>query len=469
MKYKYLKSILSLSTLVFATNVYSNTNYVQEWQEFAKNTGNAGHKKWANMLGDPSAIELSEKWTELRGYNAPQLVRNADLPKELKPGLEINSSNFKNFPWLSKYMPKATLDRIKSNEWFRWNKIVIVPTASYYMPEGTLEQTKAAVDKGIEYNATNDGNLLTPDGKHLLTQSAAVPFVHPKTGMELNWNFIAHGVSSDNLAFKPVKFNVCDSSNSLERQYEAHLFWQKFHGRTQVEPFGSVNGQKDAIEGGAVYFTKPFDIAGLSAVRIRYAAADKDDNFKAFVPSLRRTRTLTGSDGQDPLAAGLEITWDEWRSYWLKTDPENFEYKLAGEGFVLTQPETGHAYDPAEMDDSSCNVKTVELELRPVWKLEVIDRNGKYQYSKRVIYLDKENYYAQYEEMYDKKGNLWRVWDDSRDFDPKTGRAMWKNVIEWNPINKRLTHLIMESDWDAVNKGEPAPALFNIDRLRDYR
>lgn len=463
------RNLLVVSTISFSINAYSLPEYVENWSEFAKKTGDKGHAKWVEMISQPKAVALSEEWTKLRGYNAPQLVKDANLPPELKPGLEINSSNYQNFPWLEEYVPKATLDRIKSNDWFKWNKIVIVPTSSYYMPEGTLQQTKKAVDNNIQYNATADGNLLTPDGKHLLTQSAALPFIKPKNGLEANWDFIAHGVSSDNMAFKPVRFNVCDSSDSLERQYEAHLFWQKFHGRTQVEPLGSVNGQKDAIEGGAVYFTKPFDIAGLSAVRIRYADSKKDDNFKAFVPSLRRTRTLTGSDGQDPLAAGLEITWDEWRSYWLKTDPENFEYNLTGEGFILAQPETGHAYDPAEMDESSCHVKKIELELRPVWKLEVVDKKGKYQYSKRVIYLDKENYYAQYEEMYDKTGNLWRVWDDARDFEPSTGRAMWKNVIEWNPINKRLTHLIMESDWDAVNKGEPAPALFNIDRLRDYR
>lgn len=465
---KHLINTAIAISLMFSANVYAKPEYVTQWEDFAAKTGNPDHAKWAKMLGDPKALALSEKWTKLRGYNAPQLISEAEFPAELKPGLEINSGNIGQMPWLNKYLPKATLDRIKSSDWFKWNKIVIVPTSSYYMPEGTLDQTNAAVNNNIKFNATAEGNLLTPDGKHLLATSAALPFVHPKNGLELNWDYIAHGVSSDNLAFKPVKFNVCDSGNSLERQYEAHLYWQKFHGRTQAEPLGSVRGQEGAVEGGAVYFTKPFDIAGLAAVRIRYADVNKDDNFKAFVPSLRRTRTLTGSDGQDPLAAGLEITWDEWRSYWLKTNPKDFDYVLSGDGFVLTQPETGHAYDPAKMDPSSCNVDTIELELRPVWKLEVIDKNGKYQYSKRIIYIDKENYYAQYEEMYDKQGNLWRVWDDVRDFDPLTGRAMWKNVLEWNPINKRLTHLVMESDWDAIENGEPAPALFNIDRLRDY-
>ena len=215
-------------------------------------------------------------------------------------------------------------------------------------------------------------------------------------------------------------------------------------------------------------FLQPFDVRGLAAVRLRYAAADRDDDFRVFIPGLRRTRVLAGSDGQDPMAAGLEITWDEWRGYWLKTNPEAFDYKLAGEGFILAQPETGHVYNPAQRDESRCHVSKVELELRPVWILEIDDKKGDYQYSKRRIYIDKENYYLQHEEMYDRRGNLWRVWDDVRDFDPKTGQAMWKTVLEWNPISHRLTHLSMESSWDTVHK-EPSATTFDIDLLRDYR
>ena len=108
------------------------------------------------------------------------------------------------------------------------------------------------------------------------------------------------------------------------------------------------------------------------------------------------------------------------------------------------------------------------MELRPVWILEIDDKRGNYQYSKRRIYIDKENYYMQHEEMYDQRGNLWRVWDDVRDFDPKSGQAMWKAVFEWNPISNRLTHLSMDSSWETIHK-EPSTTTFDIDQLRDYR
>ncbi|MFC7049971.1 outer membrane lipoprotein-sorting protein [Emcibacter nanhaiensis] len=458
----------ALVSALSLTMANAEEKWVEDWKAYAAQTGEQKHAEWVKLISDPEAVKLAKEWAELRGYTASSLVAKADLPADLKPGLVINKDNISQYPWLKDYMPKAIMDRLQSGDWFQWKEIVIVPTNSYYMQRGVMEETREAVKEGRTFTATPEGNLLTGEGKHALATQGALPFIHPKNGLELNWQFVAHGVSIDNLAFKPVKFDVCDSSNNLEREYEGALWWQKFHGRKDYPPYGSVPNTENIVEGGGMYFLKPFDVRGLAAVRLRYAEADRDDDFRVFIPGLRRTRVLAGSDGQDPMAAGLEITWDEWRGYWLKTDPKSFEYNLVGEGFILAQPETGHVYDPATRSENGCQMDRVELELRPVWILEIDDKEGNYQYSKRRIYIDKENYYLQHEEMYDRRGNLWRVWDDVRDFDPKTGQAMWKTVVEWNPISNRLTHLDMTSSWGTVDE-EPSSAIFDIDHLRDYR
>ena len=469
MKNRSIKKTLLAGLLSMATSgAVAAAPWVDQWQAFAASTGDPNHAKWAELIASPEAVQLAEEWAKLRGYTASELIAKADIPADLKPGLVINRDNMGNYPWLKDHLPPAIMAQLQSTDWFKWGEIHIVPTNSYYMSRGTLEATREAVEQGRKFNATPEGNLLTEDGQHALATQGALPFIHPSNGLELNWQFVAHGVSIDNLAFKPVVFDVCDSSNKIERQYEGHLWWKKFHGRNDIEPLGSIPNKKGIVEGGGMYFLKPFDVRGLAAVRLRYAAADRDDDFRVFIPGLRRTRVLAGSDGQDPMAAGLEITWDEWRSYWLKTNPEAFDYKLVGETFILAQPETGHVYNPAVRDESRCHVERVELELRPVWILEIDDKRGNYQYSKRRIYIDKENYYMQHEEMYDQRGNLWRVWDDVRDFDPKSGQAMWKAVFEWNPISNRLTHLSMDSSWETIHK-EPSTTTFDIDQLRDYR
>ncbi len=192
------------------------------------------------------------------------------------------------------------------------------------------------------------------------------------------------------------------------------------------------------------------------------------DDFKVFIPSLRRTRVLTGSDSQDPLASGIELTWDDWRAYWQKFDVEKFDYKLAGEGFILASPETGYIYDPTTLEDSQCKIKSQEMELRPVWKLEITDKTGKYQYSKRTTWIDKETFYSQYHMTTDPRGNPFRNLDDSRAWRPSDGRAQWRSINIYNHVSKRFNSLHMSSHWKDLDKSV-TQRQFDVDQLRDLK
>ncbi|RJF88865.1 DUF1329 domain-containing protein [Oleomonas cavernae] len=440
---------------------------VAAWKAFVAASGpGRGRDKFVEALGSPEALAIAKRWSALRGYDAPGLLATANLPPELKPGTVINASNV-DAAWLKPYIVPGLAARFKDTGWFGWKEAVIVPTASYYMPKGTLEQTEEAKAKGIVFNATPDGNLLTPDGKYALSTQGALPFVNPKNGLEATWSFVAHGISNDNLNFHPITMDVCNSSNKLERTYKAELWWQKMHGRKDVAPFGDINGMDGVVEGGAVYFTDPRDVRGLSGVRKRFADAKKEDDFKVYVPTLKRTRILSATDGQDPLAAGLELIWDDWRAYWVKTDLNKFDYQIVGEGWTLGFPHVGHFYEAAARSNP-CAVDTVELELRPVWIVEITDKTGKYIYSKRRIYLDKETYYPAANEFYDARGNLMRLWWDSRDWVPQTGLAQWKQVPVWNVVSNRLTWLTMDARWKDLDTN-PTPSLFDIDQLRDFK
>jgi Protein of unknown function (DUF1329) len=385
----------------------------------------------------------------------------------LKPGLVIEAGNIDSMPWLREYMTPDLMRRFKDASWFGWKRAVIVPTTSYYMSKGTLEQTEASAKSGASFKATPDGNLLAADGRPALASQGALPFLNPKNGLEATWLFVAHGVASDNLDFNPITMDVCNSANSLERQYKAELWWQKMHGRADFAPHGDMPGMQGVVEAGAIFFNDPRDVRGLAGVRRRYAAANKEDDFKVYVPSLKRTRVLSATDGQDPLAAGLELIWDDWRAYWVKTNPAQFDYKIVGESWTLGMPHVGHFYEAARRD-GTCKVDTVELELRPVWIVEITDKTGRYVYSKRRIYLDKEFYYPAANEFYDARANLMRVWYDSRDWVPQSGLAQWRQVAIWNVVARRMTWLTMDSRWNGLDQ-QPTPRTFDIDQLRDFK
>jgi hypothetical protein len=471
MKRLSLKSFLigatALMAVATAATPVANAqeDYIERWKAFAEETGLPEHKAWADMLDNDETRKLEKEWKDFRGYTASSLIEDADIPGELKPGLIITKDNLASMPWLSDYLPKFWIDRLNS-EWMGVKGIRIVPTNHYYMQKALLDATKKLGKDPFTIN--EKGELVDRDGKNGVLTKSGLPFLTPKNGDELNWLFNAHGVGTEDLWFNPVLMTGCSSSNKVERSYTGNMWWRKMAGRVGKTPLGNVPGYEGVTEAGSLLLTSPRDVRGLAGVRLRYADADKDDNFKIFIPTLRRTRTLTGTNGQDPIAPSLELTWDEWRSQWTKTDKRKFKYTMVKEGFVLAAPEVGAAYDPYRPDEAHCALTgIVDMELRPVWVYDIDDRTNSYQYSKKRIWVDKELYYTQWVEMYDRRGNLWRTWDDSRWWQPTTGLAMWRSVIIPNVISQRHTILSITSDWDKVDQMDNS--LFDVDKLRDRR
>jgi len=453
-----------------AAPAIADTNRALEaWKSFAAAENNPNYDKWVALISDPEAIRLAKEWKDLRGYDAYDLIDKANIPADLKPGLIITGENKANYAWLKDYLTPEVYDSI-GREWGGIKQMKIVPTNTYYMHKGYLKNTKELRDNNININITDKGFLEYDDGTSALMSgpgATAIPFLHPKNGLELHWDFVAHSVNNDTLSFSPIRFNSC-TTKGMERSYKADLWWWHYHNRSNVGPMGDIDGKEKYVEGGAVFFLEPNDIRGLAAVRQRFSGPDKEDDFKVFIPSLRRTRLLTGSDSQDPMASGLDITWDDWRGSWAKTNVTNFEYKIAREGFVLAEPETGYAYDPMVMEADGCNIASLDVELRPIWVLQVNDKSGKYMYSKRETYIDKEFYYLQYQMTWDPRGNPLRSWDDSRAWRPSVGDAMWTNVFITNETTKRSTVLHMDPQWD--NRDENVTEeMFDVDQLRDYQ
>lgn len=462
--------LLIIFTLLMGVSAaHSQSNKaIDNWADFAQKTNNPNHQKWLEAISDPRAVELAKRWKALRGYDAYDQLAKYTIPAELKPGLVINKTNVEQYAWLKDYLPRDYLNSLKSDAGFV-REITIVPTNTYYMNKGVLEATLAVQGKGLTPVTDENSTLVNPDGSATLLNdetASAIPYLDPQNGLELNWTFIAHGVGTETLIFDPMISNSCDDKGKLDVQYTGLIWWQKFHGRQTIEPLGSIEDKDELIEGGSLFVVSPNDVSGIAAVRQRAARGDKTDDFKIFIPSMRRTRILSGNDAQDPMYYGLEVTWDDWRAYWAKTNLEAFDYKLVGERLILSSPETGYIYRSAVMDESQCAWTSMEMELRPVWVLEITDKMGQYQYKKRTLYIDKETYYAQYQEMSDPRGAPYRTWDDSRAWRPFDGDAQWDHITVHNEFNNRLNIITVTPDWD--DRGEKVTdEYFDVDQLRD--
>jgi len=455
--------------------------WIVEWQAFAEKTGRSDDQNWAKLISDPRAVELEQDWKKWRGYDGPELVAKAraagQIPAELKPGLIINKDNYKSFPWLSKFMTGPVMDRVADPSWYGFKNVRIVPTVSYYYSKEKLQGQYA--EKGefeLDYStgALKIKNCTTCEAGKVVPEdwgqkSLKFPFApQPKDGLQLAWMYILHNVDSDNLYFNPIEFILQGADGKIERTYTAALWWKNFWGRASYDPVGHVPGASpDDYQAGAIFFLHPLDVKGLCGVRTRHFDPNTDDSFQVFLPSLKRTRILAGSDTQDPLCAGCDILWDDWRAYWTRMDARKFDFKLVGDGFILTQPERGMVGDGFTVGGDG-NFAEIDMELRPVWILEITDKTGNYVYSKRIEYIDKDWWYMQEQQSFDRQGRMWRDWTDARYWDPRTGEGMWRNVLIWDPINKHATTLRMNVDFDQAKHGTKQE-YFDIDTLRTYR
>ena len=100
--------LLTLAVTVAATPAPA-AEWVDEWRTLADRTGFEGHRQFADLLDDPAAIALARDWESFRGYSARSLVAAANLPPELKPGLEITAETAGQYPWLKDYLPAPSL------------------------------------------------------------------------------------------------------------------------------------------------------------------------------------------------------------------------------------------------------------------------------------------------------------------------------------------------------------------------
>jgi len=443
---------------------------LQQWRDYAQQTQKPQHLKWLAEIEKPQAQDMAKQWRDIRGYDAYDLIDKYKLPAELKPGLTINAGNIKKYPWLKKYMPLPMYKTLTSKQGYV-REITIVPTNTYYMNKGVLAASRRMQEKNIVPVTDKNNTLRNPDGSATFLHAdtaGAIPYLHPKNGLELTWSFIAHGVGTETLILDPLITLSCSADGQMDYKYRAALWWQKFHGRSQIGDQVDIEGKQALVEVGAIFAFEPIDVNGFAGVRQRYADGNKSDDFKVFLPAMRRTRTLSGADAQDPMWAGLEVTWDDWRSYWVKTDQSRFEYRLIGETLMLVSPEVGYVYDSGAFNEDSCKWDSLELELRPVWQLEITDKTGSYQYKKRILYIDMEMFYSQFQLTTDQRDNPFRTWEDSRAWRPFDGDAQWRHVTIHNEINNRVNYFFMTPQWQG-RADEVSDEQFDIDQLRDYQ
>lgn len=384
--------------------------------------------------------QLAEDFAKMLGFKVKDKV--GKVAPEIKPGMVIDGSNYKDYPGLKELMPKSLYDRLDPNSFAPLAPMKIVETDQYHLGRGWMAKTMESA-KNIH---------IGDDGVTLEGYVGGYAFMHPKNGVELiQW--ADNPYLGDSFAMRPMRLRLYTRENKPEREMRQHLNVSRYMNCTDWRPEGLLPNPEQihyVISGTFIY---PRDISGTSYVRKRYIPADKADEFLLYIASMRRIRRMSGRDTQDPIF-GSDMLWDDYNIFWKKLSTTEFpdEYRMLPSVEIL-QP-TYIDYDwPDDRESAGYTGYNIDesgeqtymnfgsWQRRWMYVCECISKDPAYTYSKRILWNEPEQQVQTYEENYDRAGRMWRTW--VRDYNnSETGVGCMEDLIDIvDHINNHRTML----------------------------
>jgi len=263
---------------------------------------------------------------------------------------------------------------------------------------------------------------LTADGLNVLNYVAGLPFPNvdpkdPQIAMKIMWNWGYTYLTTDDVDLRNFDADTGSIADHGPLTVERHflldhfrrLFWT---GRLYVDPKPdkpNPNGYR--AQQGLYPILEPFDLKGVGALGNRYTSSEKQDDSWLYLPSLRRVRRLSTAQRSDALF-GQDTDVDSYYGYsghvaWM-------DFKFLGERDLLSCYHAEHY--PVKWHDKVDWAFDEKWEKRRVYVIEGISKLPQYAYGKRVIFVDKEAWVIPFSDIYDRSGELWKIWINDMTF-----------------------------------------------------
>ena len=276
---------------------------------------------------------------------------------------------------------------------------------------------------------------LSGDGLNVLNYVAGQPFPNidtkdPQAAMKIMWNWGYNHLTTDDVDLRNFDADTGAVADHGPLTVERHflldhfrrLFWT---GRLYVDPKPekpNPNGYR--AQQGLYPVLEPFDLKGVGALGNRYTSSEKQDDSWLYLPSLRRVRRLSTAQRSDALF-GQDTDVDSYYGY--SGHPAWMDFKYLGERDLLSCYHAQHY--PVKWNDKVDWAFDDVWEKRHVYVIEGISKLPQYAYGKRVIFVDKEAWIIPFSDIYDRSGELWKIWINDVSFRKKAFEGA--GVIEY--------------------------------------
>ncbi|MEQ8388220.1 MAG: DUF1329 domain-containing protein [Alphaproteobacteria bacterium] len=236
----------------------------------------------------------------------------------------------------------------------------------------------------------------------------------PHAGAKAIWNFTYAQPRLDIQDFRRFAYLLIDGNAGIERTLQGG--YVRYYMKGQVRDIENPVEGEGELDKLLLWFYYPQDVRGVGTFTIRYDTGKLPDVW-AYIRTVRRVRRLSGGAWMDPVG-GTDQLQDDLDIF--NAHPAWYDsYQLIGKAtFLAIVNSDGMAWN----EDAGSIDRTyphVDLKTLPYWnpvdvweprELLVIEAVPPHYhpYSKKIVYLDAENYRPVFGDHYDRKGVYWK-------------------------------------------------------------
>ena len=148
--------------------------------------------------------QTAAEFAKMLGFKTKDKV--GKVAPEIKPGMKIDGTNYKQYPGLAELLPKSLYDRMDPNAYAPMAPIKIKETDQYHLGKGWM-------DKSMQSAKTAK---IEADGVTLKGYVGGYPFMNPKNGVELA-QWYDNKYLGDSFAMRPMRLRLYGRDNKPER------------------------------------------------------------------------------------------------------------------------------------------------------------------------------------------------------------------------------------------------------------
>ncbi|MDD2058460.1 DUF1329 domain-containing protein [Pseudomonas sp. GD03860] len=297
---------------------------------------------------------------------------------------------------------------------------------------------------------------------------AAIPFPVPQTGIEVMWNY--------KLRYMAVGRRAQISLLVREKSGELSEFKQ---WASEFYPYNDPAVKSPADTGG-IEAKLLYDVLSPSSrageMYLVHGYLDKPQDSWIYFPGQRRVRRAPSFAYDNPIA-GTDSLYFVDQINMFTGAMDRYDFKLIGKKEMLVPYNSYKLIDKRNkyadlIGQDYLNRDVQRYEQHRVWVVEAtVKADKRHSFAKRVFFVDEDSWTLLHVDMYDAKGNLWRVQEGSLWANPQTQSCTGFEYTSYDLTAHRYIadNFTQEGeilDLTAGLEGRVSDKLFNSNELR---